>query len=209
MTGKEPQINNGNEILINELIPIQNKTRMKPTEYDIDYESPDGVDNCMYKLEFLHAGLWNEYIDDPELLLKRDYLNIYRPGSALSHLHHKDLFDAAEQSFTPAQVVALYRLSSLEIRRSRPIERKLRICAALDEVDTFSKYSIEDVTAFKKKINQMHHILFQDFTDILYSSGVMRYLCPEHNDKLKLFERMIQHAHQYIIDADMIFQNRK
>ena len=182
---------------------------MKIIEYDIDYESPDGIDNCMYKLNDLHDGLWNEYIDDPELLLKLDYLNIYRVGSTLKHLHHKDIFDAAKEAFTPIQVIALYHFSSLEVKRSDQKERKLRICEVLDNSDNLSEYNITNVSVFKEKINQMHPLIFQDFTNILYSSGVLRYLCPENNDKLKLFERKIQHAHQYIIDAGMIFQNRK
>lgn len=183
---------------------------MKTIEYDIDYESPDGIDNCMYKLNNLHDGLWNEYIDDPELLLKRDYLNIYRADSTLNHLHHKDVFSTAQEAFTPKQVLAIYKLSSIEVKRSScPIKRKLVICDALDDSNTLSKYNINDATGFKKKINRMHPIIFQDFTDILYSSGVMRYICPDNNDKLKIFERKMQHANQYIIDADMIFQNWK
>jgi hypothetical protein len=175
---------------------------MKTMEYDIDYESPDGIDNCMYKLKDVFNGLWNEYIDDVELLLKRDFLNIYKAGSPLTHLHHNDIFDAAKETFTPTQVIALYHFSSLEARLSGPIERKLRICDTLDNSDNLSGYNITNVSEFKEKINRMHPILFQDFTDILYNSGVMRYLCPEYNDKLKLFELKMHHANQYIIDAD-------
>jgi hypothetical protein len=203
-------INNGNEALLLDLIPNPNETIMKIIEFDIDYESPNGIDNCMYKLNDLHDGLWNEYIDDPELLLKRDYLNIYRAGSTLNQLGHNDIFATARELFTPIQVIALYHFSSLEAKRSGcPIDRKIKICDALENSDVLSGYNITDLMVFKKKINQMHPVIFQDFTDILYSSGVMRYLCPENNDKLKLFERKIQHAHQYIIDADMIFQTRK
>ena len=164
----------------------------------------------MYKLNDLHDGLWNEYIDDPELLLKRDYLNIYKAGSTLNHLDHNDIFDAAKEAFTPIQVIAIYKLSSSEVKQSGcPIYRKLKICEALDNSDNLSEYNITNVSVFKEKINQMNPIIFQDFTDIVYSSGVLRYLCPEKNDKLKIFERKIQHAHKYIIGADMIFQTRK
>lgn len=182
---------------------------MKITEYDINYESPDGIDNCIYQLESLHDGLWKEYIDDPELLFKRDYLNIYNADSGLKHLHHNDIFRAAEEAFTPAQVVIIYKLSTSDIKRSGPIMRKLLICDALDNSDTLIKNNIQDVTAFNEKICQMHPIIFQDFTNILYSSGVMRYLCPEKSEKLRLFERIIQHFQQYIISADTIFQTRK
>jgi hypothetical protein len=170
---------------------------MKIIEYDIDDESSDGIDNCMYKIDDIHDGLWNEYIDDPELLLKRDYLNIYNTNSTLNHLHHKDIFTAAEELFIPDQVIAIYMLSSAEARRIRcPMKRKLMICDALDDADTLSKKNINDVTGFKKKINEMHPIIFLDFTNILYSSGVMRYLCPKNNYKLRLFERKIQHVLQ-------------
>ena len=190
-------INNGNETSTLDLSPNPNETKMKIIEYDIDYESPEGIDNCMYKLKNLHDGLWNEYIDDPELLLKRDCLNIYNTNSTLNHLGHIDIFSAAEELFTPDQVIAIYRLSSVEARRIRcPMKRILMICDALDDADTLSKKNINDVTGIKKKINEMHPIIFLDFTDILYSSGVMRYLCPENNYKLRLFERKIQHVLQ-------------
>ena len=167
-------------------------------EYDIDYESPDGIDCCIYNFNDLHQGLWNEYIDDPELLLSRDYLNIYKAGSTLNHLHHNDIFDAAEEAFTPIQVMAIYHFSSYEVRCSRcPIYRKLKICDALNNSDNLSEYNITDVSELHEKINQMNLLIFQDFTNILYASGVMRYLSPEDNDRLKLFERKIQHFRLY------------
>lgn len=183
---------------------------MKTIEYDIDYESPDGIDNCMYKIDDLHDGLWLEYIDDPELLLKRDYLNIYRAGSPLNQLHHNDVFAKAEEAFTPIQVISLYHFSSFEAKCSSfPINRKLKICDALDSTENLSKYNITDVSELKEKINKMNPIIFQDFTNILYFSGVMRYLCPENNDKLRFFERKILHAYKYIIDGDTTFQTRR
>ena len=109
---------------------------MKTIEYDIDYESPDGIDNCMYKIDDLFNGLWLEYIDDPELLLKRDYLNIYRAGSPLNQLHHNDVFAMAEEAFTSIQVIALYHFSSFEAKCSSfPISRKLKIYDALDSIE--------------------------------------------------------------------------
>ena len=145
---------------------------MKITEYDINYESPDGIDNYIYQLESLHDGLWNEYIDDPELLFKRDYLNIYNADSGLKQLHHNDIFRAAEEAFTPAQVVIIYKLSTSDIKRSGPIMRKLLICDALDDCDTLYKYNIQDVKLLEDLYNELlpwiknhpNHALYMDTT---------------------------------------------
>jgi len=171
------------------------KNEIKTIDSDIDYESPNGVDNCTAIIDDLHDALYNEYIDDPCLLLHLHYLNVYQIDYPESSLCHPDVFKAARKAFTPTQVIALYHYSNFDAKRSRcPIDRKTKIFNALKWSESLLEYKITDVLEFQEKIRWMPPVLFQDFTDILYGSGIMRYMCPEDNDRLNPFERKIDYA---------------
>ena len=168
---------------------------MKTIECDIDYESPDGIDNCMTVIDYLHEALLNEFIELPGLMLLYPYLHVYSNEFSRNKWGHMDIFSAAQELFSPWEVIALYDYSSLLAQRTGcPIDRKIRIINSLEDSENLLEYKIIDVLVFQNKIRWMPPVLFQDFTNIIYYSGVMRYMCPEDNDKLKLFERKIQHA---------------
>ena len=174
------------------------KNEIKTIDSDIDYESPNGVDNCMAIIDDLHEALYNEYIDDPYLLLHLHDLNVYQIDYPESSLAHPDIFKAARKAFTPIQVIALYHYSNFDAKQSScPIDRKTKIIKALEESNNLLEYKITDVLEFQEKIRWMSPIFFQDFTDILYESGIMMYMYLEDNDILKLFEGQVAHAMEY------------
>jgi hypothetical protein len=169
-------------------------------DIDQDYEQEEFDPKNYIDIDYLFYELWREQVRERDLIFEENPFEGFDYQLSEEYLINiKKVLSVVSESFTPMQVIALYFNSNYDADLTNcPIERKRFILEEMAGSKNLSYFEIEDFNEFRQNLDKIDPIKFQELTNIIYRSQIIRHLIIKSSNTLETFHAKINDLNKEI-----------